>query len=56
MLVSDDMERLLAEPEVNDGAAVPDGGPPPAEEQTGEAAGADLLALLDAMLGVGADG
>jgi hypothetical protein len=55
MLVSDDMERLLAEPAVTGGADVPDGQSPPAEERTGEAAGTDLLALLDAILGVGAD-
>jgi hypothetical protein len=41
---------------VNDGAVMPDGRPPPAEEQTGEAGGVDLLALIDAMLGVSADG
>jgi hypothetical protein len=50
------MEKLLTEPEVNEGAAVPDGEPPPIEEHTGETAGADLLALLDAILGVAGDG
>jgi hypothetical protein len=56
MLVSDDMERLLTEPEVTEGAAVPVGQPPPMEERTGEAGGADLLTLLDAILGVTGDG
>jgi hypothetical protein len=56
MLTSNDMERLFTEPEVTGAATVPGDQPPPVEEQTGEAAGSELIALLDMVLGVSTGG
>jgi hypothetical protein len=56
MLVSDDFKRLFTAPEVSAPPEPPDGEPPLSEEQAGEAAGAEVLALLDAILGVTGDG